>query len=317
MATVVFHHPFDSESDAIALKEALKLIGKNGDDTLIHILGNRTNEQRKRIMETYKSMFDEDLKDTLLGKLTGNFQRTMELLLIPLAEYYAKLLRRAIYGPGKDEDLLLEILCTITNIQMSQIKEIYQRKFGKTLEDSIKNDCQTQFKQMLLLICKGERNEGVVSLDKVRNDAEALFEAGEANWATDDAAYNTLFATESYEHLRFVFQEYEDITGRTLSEAIESETSGHLKRALLTIVRCVENTPAYFARKLHRVLKGSTKDPKTLMRIVVSRCEIDMVFIKAEYQKKFKDNLADIIKGNDPDNFEKLLVTLVTLEKET
>lgn len=55
----------------------------------------------------------------------------------------------------------------------------------------------------------------------------------------DDAAYNTLFASESYEHLRFVFQEYEDITGRTLSEAIEAETSGTMKRSLLTIGMCI------------------------------------------------------------------------------
>ncbi|KFM74515.1 Annexin A13, partial [Stegodyphus mimosarum] len=164
-------------------------------------------------METYKTMFNEDLKNKLLIKLTGNFKRTVELLLMPLAEYYAKLLRKAMYGPGKDEDLLLEILCTITNIQIRQIKEIYQCNYGKTLEDSIQNDCVTPFKHMLLLICKAERNEGIVSLDKVRNDAEALFEAGEAQWGTDEAAFNTLFAYESYEHLRFVFQEYEDITG--------------------------------------------------------------------------------------------------------
>lgn len=62
-----------------------------------------------------------------------------------------------------------------------------------------------------------------------------MFEAGEARWEMDDAAYNTLFASESYEHLRFVFQEYEDITGRTLTEAIESETSGSMRKSLLTI----------------------------------------------------------------------------------
>ncbi|GFT50726.1 annexin A13 [Nephila pilipes] len=314
MATVIFHHPFDSESDAVALNEAINTLGQS-DDALIHILGNRTNEQRKRIMETYKSMFNQEFKDKLLLKLTGNFKRTVELLLMPLPEYYAKLLRRAIYGPGKDEDLLLEILCTITNIQIRQIKEIYQCKFGKTLEDSIQNDCQSKFKHMLTLICKAERNEGIVSLDKVRNDAEALFEAGEAQWETEEAAFNTLFAFESYEHLRFVFQEYEDITGRTLSEAIESETSGYLKRALLTIVRCVENTPAYFARKLYRVLKGATRDDKSLIRIVVSRCEIDMVFIKTEYQKRFKESLEDAIQGEEPENYEKLLVALVTLDK--
>ncbi|GFX11331.1 annexin A13 [Trichonephila clavipes] len=125
MATVIFHHPFDSESDAVALNEAINTLGQS-DDALIHILGNRTNEQRKRIMETYRSMFNQEFRDKLLMKLTGNFKRTLELLLMPLPEYYAKLLRRSIYGPGKDEDLLLEILCTITNLQIRQIKEIYQ-----------------------------------------------------------------------------------------------------------------------------------------------------------------------------------------------
>ncbi|KAG8189165.1 hypothetical protein JTE90_018457 [Oedothorax gibbosus] len=315
MATVIFHHPFDSESDANALNEALKTLDENDGDAFIQILGNRTNEQRKRIMETYRTMFDQDLKEKLLYKLTGHFKTTVELLLMPLPEYYAKLLRKAIHGPGKDEDLLLEILCTITNIQIREIKEIYQRKYSRSLEDSIKNDCQSKFKHMLMLICKAERTEGMVSLDKVRNDAESLFEAGEAQWETDEAAFNTLFAFESYEHLRFVFQEYEDITGRTLAEAIETETSGILKKALLTIVRCVENTPAYFARKLHRVLKGATRDDKSLIRIVVSRCEIDMVFIKNEYQKRFKEPLEKAIQGEEPENYEKLLVALVTLEQ--
>lgn len=132
----------------MASAASLSLTGKS-DDTLIRILGNRTNEQRRRIMETYKSMFEQvtlhththvcphvwlpsltghvlqDLKDRLLFKLSGNFKRTVELLLMPLSEYYAKLLRRAIYGPGKDEDLLLEILCTISNVQVRQIKDIY------------------------------------------------------------------------------------------------------------------------------------------------------------------------------------------------
>lgn len=44
------------------------------------------------------------------------------------------------------------------------------------------------------------------------------------------------------------------------------------------------------------LFKGSNKDEKSLIRIVVSRCEIDMVFIKTEYQKRFKEPLEDAIK---------------------
>lgn len=43
-------------------------------------------------------------------------------------------------------------------------------------------------------------------------------------------------------------------------------------------------------------MKGPNKDEKSLIRIVVSRCEIDMVFIKTEYQKRFKEPLEDAIR---------------------
>ena len=50
-------------------------------------------------------------------------------------------------------------------------------------------------------------------------------------------------------------------------------------------VRCVKNKFNHFARQLQKTMKGLGTDDDTLVRVVVSRCEIDMVQIKEEFEK--------------------------------
>ena len=50
-------------------------------------------------------------------------------------------------------------------------------------------------------------------------------------------------------------------------------------------VRCVKHKFNHFARQLQKTMKGLGTDDDTLVRVVVSRCEIDMVQIKQEFEK--------------------------------
>ena len=61
-------------------------------------------------------------------------------------------------------------------------------------------------------------------------------------------------------------------------------------------VRCVQNKVGHFAKQLHDAMKGLGTDDDKMVRVVVSRCEIDMVQIKAEFQKNYNGTLADWIK---------------------
>lgn len=61
-------------------------------------------------------------------------------------------------------------------------------------------------------------------------------------------------------------------------------------------VRVIRNKSAYFASELHRSMKGLGTDDNTLVRIVASRCEVDMVQIKEEFQKAYKQTLGMFIK---------------------
>ena len=62
------------------------------------------------------------------------------------------------------------------------------------------------------------------------------------------------------------------------------------------IVQYVRNTPAYFATKLYKSMKGLGTDDATLIRVVVTRCEVDMIVIKQEFQRQYQKTLASFIK---------------------
>lgn len=58
-------------------------------------------------------------------------------------------------------------------------------------------------------------------------------------------------------------------------------------------------------------MKGLGTDEHTLNRIIVSRCEIDTIQIKEEYNKLFNVTMIDDIKGDVSGDYSKLLILLL------
>lgn len=64
--------------------------------------------------------------------------------------------------------------------------------------------------------------------------------------------------SKSYAHLIRVFEEYKTIAGgKELLQSVIDETSGDLRNAYETIVKCIINRPAYFAELVHGSVKGT------------------------------------------------------------
>lgn len=59
--------------------------------------------------------------------MSGWFKKLVLDLLIPLKQYYVKELHDAMYGSGTDEDALIEILCTMNNQQIKELKATYEK----------------------------------------------------------------------------------------------------------------------------------------------------------------------------------------------
>lgn len=61
-------------------------------------------------------------------------------------------------------------------------------------------------------------------------------------------------------------------------------------------VRVIRNKPGYFAQKMQKAMKGLGTDDSALVRVIVTRCECDMVQIKDAFNVQAKGTLADWIK---------------------
>ena len=68
-------------------------------------------------------------------------------------------------------------------------------------------------------------------------------------------------------------------------QAISSEFSGDIKKLLIAVVYAVISPSEFFATKVNKAVKGLGTKDKLLIRILVSRAEIDMKYIKQYYKQ--------------------------------
>ena len=62
------------------------------------------------------------------------------------------------------------------------------------------------------------------------------------------------------------------------------------------LVDCIIDKQAHFAELLYKAIKGLGTNEACIIRVLVSRCEIDMVQIKKKFQDLYKESLVDWLK---------------------
>lgn len=67
----------------------------------------------------------------------------------------------------------------------------------------------------------------------------------------------------------------------------------------LVSVECVQSPSAFFARCLYRAMEGMGTNDSTLIRIIVSRSEIDLNDIKREFERIYDRTLLSAVKVSE------------------
>ncbi|XP_062376539.1 annexin A5b [Sardina pilchardus] len=306
--TVKPHAGFNASDDAGALHKAMKGLGTD-EDTILQLLTARSNNQRQEIKATYKTLFGKDLVDDLKSELGGKFETLIVGLMTPPLAYDVELLRNSIKGAGTDEKVLIEVLASRTANQVREIKAAYKQEHDDDLEEDVTGDTGGHFKRMLVILLQASRQQGVQE-GNIESDAKTLFAAGESKFGTDEEQFISILGNRSAEHLRKVFQAYMKISGYEIEESIKRETSGNLEEVLLAVVKCARSVPAYFAEMLYKAMKGAGTDDQTLIRIMVTRSEVDLLDIRTEFRRLFATSLHATIKGDTSGDYRKALLLL-------
>ena len=63
-------------------------------------------------------------------------------------------------------------------------------------------------------------------------------------------------------------------TGNSLKSVLKKELSGNLRKAMVAVLQISIDKHLYFAKKLHKTMKGVGTDDKGLIRTIVLRSEV-------------------------------------------
>ncbi|XP_018561965.1 annexin B9 isoform X2 [Anoplophora glabripennis] len=309
--TVVPASSFNPRADAEVLRKAMKGFGTD-EKAIINVLSKRSNAQRLQIAVEFKTLYGKDLIKDLKSELSGNFENLVVAMMTPLPEFYAKELHDAMSGLGTDEDVLIEVLCTMSNNEIRVIRQAYHSIYYRPLEEDLKGDTSGTFKRLMVSLCNANRDESMMTdIHQAQADAQSLLTAGELRLGTDESTFNMILCQRNYAQLQLIFQQYAQICGHDIEEAIKSEFSGNSEDGFLGIVRSIRDRPGFFAKQLHNSISGMGTNDQQLIRLMVTRCEIDMADIKRAYESKYGESLKEAIKDDCSGDYEKCLLALI------
>ncbi|XP_036391255.1 annexin A2-like [Megalops cyprinoides] len=309
--TVVHFQDFDPEKDAARIETAIKTKGVD-EQTIIDILTKRSYNQRRDIAFAYERRAKKDMITALRGALSGSLETVILGLMKSTAQYDASEIKASMKGLGTDEETLIEILCSRSNAELVEIKRVYKELFKKDLEKDVAGDTSGNFAKLLLALVQTKRNEpsSVVDYEKIDEDARALFEAGVKRQGTDVATWISIMTERSVPHLQKVFDRYKSYSPYDMQESIRKEVKGDLETSFLTLVQCFENKQLYFANRLNDAMKSKGAKEKLLTRIMVSRCEVDLMKIRCEFKKQHGKSLYQTIAEHTKGDYQRVLLSL-------
>ena len=299
------------QQDADALRKAMKGVGCD-EKAIIAICTGRTNAQRLEIVKAYKASYGRDLLSDLKSELHGKFEDAMIALFTDPIEYDADELRKAMKGIGTNEDTLIEIIASRPPNILRQIIAKFNEKYKRDLEKDVKSETSGTLRKLLIALLQCSRSTNTMpNPEQCKAIAEEIYKAGEAKMGTDESVFNKYFCTLSPVELAHVSREYHKLTGHTILQEIDKEFSGDSKKILRTIVYATLSPSEYFATRVHDAVKGLGTKDHLLIRVIVSRSEIDMPQIKQYYKQLFGKDMYEDVKNDISGDYRTLMLGII------
>ncbi|XP_062540271.1 annexin B10-like isoform X2 [Armigeres subalbatus] len=302
---------FDASADAAALRAAMRGFGTD-EQTIIDVLCARSNLQRQQISTKYRDEIGRNLLEDLKSELSGNLENVILGLMLPPTNYQCDNLFKAMDGFGTNERTLIEILCAQSSERLQAIAKLYEELYNRPLVEHVCSETSGDFRRLLTLLLTTVRDPPAsIDRDLAEQQAKLLFQAGEGKLGTEESSFSKILTKSSFEQLELLFEEYKKLTQRAFEQALKDELSGSYYEGLSAIVEYVRSPPRFFAKRLYEAMRGLGTDDKTLIRIIVSRSEIDLQNIKEEFERMYSKTLANAVKSETSGDYERTLCAII------
>ena len=303
---------FDVLEDTKKLIDFIK--GKNKDDNaLIKLVISKTNKERLQMKDEYNSTQNSDLIEDLKSAYSGHFKDVLVGLFYSPLDYDCYQIRKAVKGLGTDEEALIEILTTRTSEKIEQMKLRYKEIFpGRDMVEDIKSDTSGSFWTVLKALLENKRNSTTnPDLEDCQNCAQKLYDSG-INKKNTLETFTEILTQKSKEEIITIGKIYHKMSQSNILADIKNLFSGDTKKLLTGIVFGLLSPSEYFAELVRDAVKGLGTKDTTLLRIMVTRDEIDMPQIKQFYRQKYDKDMVEDIKDDTSGSYRKILVALAT-----
>ena len=300
------------DADCNALQKAMKGLGTD-EQAIINILAQRPNAHRYMLKKRYLELFNKDLVKELKSELSGHFEDIVIALLYSPFELDCNALYEAMHRLGTNEDTLIEIIATRPPYQLEQDKILFPQLYKKDLCEYVKSETSGHFRKILLgiLECKRHPENYPINEQELQQEAQALYKAGAARLGTDESVFERIFSTRSAFEMQKISEYYKQVAKVDLLTSIRKEFSGDAKKALEAVFYACTNPAEWFATKIRDAVKGAGTKDKVLIRIIVSRMEVDLKQIKLAYYNLYQRDMTTDIMNDTTRDYKKMLTAIL------
>ena len=295
------------------LRKAMEGFGTDEEHLILVVTSNKTQE-RLKIKKAYEEKYKKNLIDDLKSELSGKFEDAMVALFKEPVEYDCECIYNAMKGAGTDENCLIEVIASRPNWLLEKIKKKYSELYKKELVEDIKGDTSGDFQKILEGILRCKRSEvKEINKENCEKIAKELSEAKEEGWVVNDesSAFYNYIINSSPKELSAIAREYYRLSGKTIIDGIENNFKGDAKDLLKSILYSLVSPSEYFATRIKKAIEGFGTDNKTLIRILITRCEVDMNIIKKYYKQLYNKDMIEDIKNDISGDYQKLMIELI------
>ena len=280
---------------------------------LIAILSKPDPLQMRLLTQTYAQRHPGRNLEHDIGKETSGYFREGLLALVrgPLFQDVNNV-NKSIKGLGTKESVMNDVLLGRSNADLHAIKQAYHETYHRALDADVKNDLSLKTERLFSMVLAAHRAEESAPIipHEIDRAVEDLHRSMEARVGTDQITVCSILSSRSDGQIRTICQAFHTKYHISLEDAVSKEFSGHMRDALVLMVRRATDRAMSDAAQLEDAMKGiGTKDDLLVNRVV--RVHWDYAHkdqVKRAYTHRYKKDLIDRIKGETRGDQERLLI---------